>query len=221
MKNKLQPLEWSTEKRKVKDLIPYEFNPREMKEDQKQKLIDSIEKFNLVEIPVINLDDTIIAGHQRIIILGVLEREEELIDVRVPNRQLTKLELKEYNLRSNISIGDWVADMLEDNFGDIDLIGIGLDFDTDLDELLEEEKQVTEFEEKFNAIPNEPKYPIVAKYSEKYSAIIIVAKNVTDLTFLQTALELNKEASYKSERIGQTHVLTAKKFQELWEKKSK
>ena len=219
MKNNLQPLEWHTEQRIVKDLIPYEFNPRSMKEEQKQKLIDSIEKFNLVEIPVINLDNTIIAGHQRIVILGILEREEEIIDVRVPNRQLTELELKEYNLRSNISIGDWVAEMLKDNFDDLDLIGIGLDIDFDLDELLTEEKQLTDFEEKFNKIPNEPVYPIVAKYNEKYSAIIIVAKNITDLTFLQTVLELNNEASYKSERIGQTHVVDAKKFQELWEKK--
>lgn len=219
MKNDSQPLDWHTEKRLVKDLIPYEFNPRTLTEDKKQKLIDSIEKFNLVEIPVINLDNTIIAGHQRIIILGVLERENEIIDVRVPNRQLTELELKEYNLRSNISIGDWVADMLKENFDDIDLVGIGLDFDFDLNEMLDEEKQVTAFEQKFNEIPNEPVYPIVAKYNEKYSAVIIVAKNITDLTFLQTVLNLGNEASYKSERIGQTHVIDAKKFQQLWEKK--
>ena len=219
MKNDSHPLHWTTEKRVVKDLIPYEFNPRSLSDDKRQKLIDSIEKFNLVEIPVINLDNTLIAGHQRIIVLSVLDRENELIDVRVPNRQLTELELKEYNLRSNISIGDWVTEMLEENFSDIDLDILGLSFDTDVEELLDEEQQATAFEEKFNKIADAPKYPIVAKFNEKYSAVIIVAKNLTDLTFLQTSLALNKEASYKSERIGQTHVLTAKQFQELWEKK--
>ena len=218
MKNDI-PLEWTTEKRTVKELIPYEFNPRSITDDKKQKLIDSIEKFNLVEIPVINTDNTLIAGHQRIIVMSILNREEEIIDVRVPNRQLTELELKEYNLRSNISIGDWVTEMLDTAFSDIDFDAIGLNFDADLDNLLDEEKEASVFEEKFNNIPNKPKYPIVAKYNEKYSAVIIVAKNLTDLTFLQTALALNKEASYKSERIGQTHVLTAKSFQELWEKK--
>ncbi len=219
MKNNLQPLEWHTEHRIVKDLIPYEFNPRAVSEEKRQKLIDSIKKFNFVEIPVINLDNILIAGHQRILAMVFLDRETETVDVRVPNRQLTELELKEYNLRSNISIGDWVDDMLKEHFDDIDFDAIGLGIDEGLLEMLDEEKQLTQFEEKFNKIPNEPVYPIVAKYNEKYSAIIIVAKNITDLTFLQTVLDLSNEASYKSERIGQTHVIDAKKFQELWEKK--
>jgi hypothetical protein len=31
-------------------------------------------------------------------------RGDEFIDVRVPNRELTELEFKEYNIRSNVSI---------------------------------------------------------------------------------------------------------------------
>jgi hypothetical protein len=34
-----------------------------------------------------------------------LGRGDEFIDVRVPNRELTELEFKEYNIRSNVSIG--------------------------------------------------------------------------------------------------------------------
>lgn len=212
-------LQWETAKRKVSELIPYQYNPRSLSEDKKQKLMESIDKFNLVEIPVINLDNTLIAGHQRVTVLLLKERGEELIDVRVPNRQLTEEELKEYNIRSNISLGDWVDDILKDSFSDFDLSSFGLDIDKELDQMLEEEQEQAVFEQKFNEIPDKPKFPIVARYNEKYSAVIIVAKNITDLTFLQTALALNKEASYKSERIGQTHVLDTKKFQELWEKK--
>lgn len=29
------PLEWRTEKRKVKDLVPYEYNPRKLTEEKK------------------------------------------------------------------------------------------------------------------------------------------------------------------------------------------
>ena len=37
MENKiLSPLEWTNEKRKVKDLVPYEFNPRKLTEERKQ-----------------------------------------------------------------------------------------------------------------------------------------------------------------------------------------
>jgi DNA modification methylase len=88
----LAPLEWSTEKRKVKDLIPYEYNLRKLSEDKKQKLRESLEKYNLAEIPAINTNDVIIAGHQRVVVLMEIGRGEDLIDVRVPNRELTDFE---------------------------------------------------------------------------------------------------------------------------------
>ena len=53
---------WSTEKRKVNDLVPYEKNPRKMSPEKMKKLQDSLHKFGLVEIPAINLDGTLIAG---------------------------------------------------------------------------------------------------------------------------------------------------------------
>lgn len=120
-------LSWSTERRKVIDLVPFEHNPRKLSEDKKQKLVESIEKFNLVEIPVINADGMLIAGHQRIKVLIILGRGEEDIDVRVPNRLLTEAELKEYNIRSNIQVGEWDVDILQEIFSDIDLLGLGLD----------------------------------------------------------------------------------------------
>jgi hypothetical protein len=40
----------------------------------------SLKRFNLVEIPVINLDDQILAGHMRIAILIELGRGDEVID---------------------------------------------------------------------------------------------------------------------------------------------
>lgn len=123
----LAPLEWSTVQRKVKDLIPYEFNPRKLSEEKKEKLRKSLEKFNLAEIPAINLDNTIVAGHQRVVILLEIGRGEDLIDVRVPNRMLTEEEFKQYNITSNIPTGDWDIDMLNDVFGDIDLMSLGLD----------------------------------------------------------------------------------------------
>ncbi len=123
-------LEWSTEKRKVSDLIPYDFNPRKLTEEKKQQLIQSLEKFNLVEIPAINTDGKIIAGHQRIKVLIAVGRGDEIIDVRVPNRQLTEKEFKEYNVTSNVQVGIWDIEILEEVFSDIDLNGLGLDVKT-------------------------------------------------------------------------------------------
>lgn len=126
MESNLLPLEWHNEKRKVKDLVPFEFNPRKLSEEKKQLLINSIEKFNLAEVPAINLDNVIIAGHQRIKVLMELGRGEEEIDVRLPNRLLNEKEYKEYNITSNIPVGFWDVDVLDESFSDINLEELGL-----------------------------------------------------------------------------------------------
>ncbi|GAJ05939.1 unnamed protein product, partial [marine sediment metagenome] len=92
-------LVWHTDKRKINDLIPYEGNPRQMSQKQKEDLEESLKRFNLMSIPVINTDNTIVSGHQRLKILQLLGRGEEEIDVRIPNRGLTPEELREANLR--------------------------------------------------------------------------------------------------------------------------
>lgn len=123
-------LKWTTEKRKISELVPYEFNPRILTDENAEKLKKSLEKFDLVEIPVINTDNVLIAGHQRIKMLFMLGRGQEEIDVRVPNRTLTVTELKEYNVTSNVSIGIWDIEVLESAFSDIDIADIGVDIES-------------------------------------------------------------------------------------------
>ena len=101
---KIIKLKWHNEKRKVSDLIPFKKNPRKITDEQREDLKKSLDKFDLVEIPAINTDNKIIAGHQRIAIMHLLGRGKEEIDVRVPNRKLTKAEFEEYNLRSNKNV---------------------------------------------------------------------------------------------------------------------
>lgn len=107
-------LVWHNEKRKVKDLVPYGKNPRRLTDDEAARLKTSLRKFNLVEIPAIDIDNKIIAGHQRMKIMHLLGRRDEEIDVRVPNRKLTDKEFEEYNLRSNKNTGEWDFDLLAD-----------------------------------------------------------------------------------------------------------
>lgn len=115
---------WNTEKRKVSDLVPCTYNPRKISDEQKAQLEKSLKKFNLVEIPVINTDNTLLAGHQRVKCLITLDRGEEVIEVRVPNRKLTKAEADEYMIRSNKNTGEWDYDLLKIfNFDFLDGIG--------------------------------------------------------------------------------------------------
>ena len=65
-----------------------------------------------MSIPVIGLDNGIISGHQRLKILQALGRDDEVIDVRVPNRALTTAETAEAVLRENKNTGEWDFDIL-------------------------------------------------------------------------------------------------------------
>jgi len=95
IKEKTNKLSWHTEQRKASDLIPNSENPRKMSEKQAEELKKSLEKFNLAEIPAINTDNKIVAGHMRVATLQLLGRGDESIDVRVPNRKLTDKEYRE------------------------------------------------------------------------------------------------------------------------------
>lgn len=130
----MEKLLWTTEQRRVRDLIPLEFNPRKVNAAKQQQLIESFKTFDLVEIPVINQDNHIIAGERRFEVLWYAGKQDELIDVRVPNRMLTEEEVKKYCLISNTHSGEWDLAKLEEHFAEInyqDIINLP-DLKTDL-----------------------------------------------------------------------------------------
>ena len=139
----MEQLKWETKKVKVKDLIELDINPRKISDAKKQKLIESLEKFNLAEIPAVNTDMQIIGGNQRVSALMMVGRGEEEIDVRVPNRKLTKKEVKEYAIISNTHAGEFDFEILEEWFvEDVNIEEIGFeipgwdDWQTQLDKEL-------------------------------------------------------------------------------------
>lgn len=123
----MKNLEWHNERRKLKDLIPYEYNPRQLTKKQADDLRTSLKKFNLVEVPAIDKKNIIIAGHQRVSILIDQYGEDYEIDVRIPNRDLSEKEFKEYLIRSNKNQGQFDFDILANNFELDDLTQIGFD----------------------------------------------------------------------------------------------
>ena len=135
-----QKISWHNESRRVKDLIPNPKNPRQISETQNEALKKSLLMFNLSEVPVINLDNQIIVGHQRLKILGVLGRSNEEIDVRVPNRKLSQRECEQYLLTSNAVHGSWDYDLLKDFDLDL-LLDIGFD-DFDLSQIFDDQIEV-------------------------------------------------------------------------------
>lgn len=105
-----EPLRWHIETRKVSSLIPYFKNPRLLTKSQEEHLKKSLKKFGLIDRPCVNVNGTIIGGHQRIHALKLKPNDE--IEVMVPNRLLDNYELEELNLRLNKNTGQWDWDIL-------------------------------------------------------------------------------------------------------------
>ena len=118
---------WHNEKRRIKDLVPYVANPRQITEKQAKDLKASLERFGVADPLIINTDNTIIGGHQRKKILETLmgiDPDYE-IDVRVPDRELSIDEMRELNVRLNKNQGEWNFDTLANNFELDDLLDWG------------------------------------------------------------------------------------------------
>ena len=126
MKKKKEDLVWHTERRKVDALVGHPKNPRKISDDQLASLKKSIKRFNLVELPACGIDGRVLAGHQRLKVLQLLGRGEEEIEVRIPNRPLTKSECDAYLLTSNAVHGSWDYDLLR-SFDTDFLLDIGFD----------------------------------------------------------------------------------------------
>lgn len=195
-----QKLVWRTEKRLVRNLLPYEKNPRQISEKQLGDLKKSLKKFNLVEIPAIDADSRIIAGHQRIKVLHILGRGDEEIDVRIPNRKLTHKEYEQYLLTSNAVGGEWDFEKLK--FFDIDmLLDIGFD-EEDLshiwDNLLETEDDHFDIEKEIKKI-KKPKTKIGDLY--QLGAHRLICGDTTDPLVIQKLFKKEKASMIFSDPV--------------------
>lgn len=148
---------WHTEKRRVRDLVPSEGNPRQMSTEQAAQLQRSLEKFGLVEIPVVcgPKDNTIVAGHMRHAVLLQSEHDTEEIDVRVPSRKLTPSEFKEYRVRSNKNTGSWDWDGLLNTHSEEEL----LDWGFTVEELSGGQQEDEDDDGRGDAAPDVPEEP--------------------------------------------------------------
>ncbi len=147
MQNEEEMIKWTTEIRPLKSLKEHSRNPRVLTKAQHRHLKKSLEKFGLCEKPIINLDGTIIGGHQRLKILKELGYKE--IIVNVPSRSLTESEIDELNIRLNKNTGDWDWDILANQWDIKDLMDWGFnekDLELYLDEL-NDESDIKEEEE--------------------------------------------------------------------------
>jgi hypothetical protein len=112
------------EKKKLAELIPAPYNPRQSTSKQEAQLKTSLEKFGVVE-PIIFNKQTgyIVGGHFRVrelTKLGYTEIECVIVD-------LNEQDEKELNIRLNANTGGWDWDQLANEWNADELVDWGLD----------------------------------------------------------------------------------------------
>ena len=110
------------EKRKVNELKYYPGNPRKIDKRMFEKLINSIKEFGNVEPLVINLNNEVIGGNQRLRAL----RELGINEVDVVIVDLPKSKEKALNLALNKIQGEWDEDLLKSFIEGIEPIDLEL-----------------------------------------------------------------------------------------------
>lgn len=113
------------EKININDLKPADYNPRVMKEAERQKLKKNLKTFGLVDPIIIDLSDnnTIIGGHQRYDVLKEIDPEQDLKLIRLGDVGLVikeaelrikdKNDQKALNLSLNKISGQWDKNKLD------------------------------------------------------------------------------------------------------------
>lgn len=141
------------ETKKIADLKPAPYNPRQSTAKQEEKLKASLSKFGLVE-PIIFNKQTgyIVGGHFRVRELTKLGYEEiECVIV-----DLNEADEKELNIRLNANTGQWDWEMLANEWNSEELSEWGLEVpnfssNVNLDEFFNE-NNIEEKEQKFTIL---------------------------------------------------------------------
>jgi len=110
---------------KTKDLIPANYNPRQLSKIGYQQIKESLESFGFVNPIVVNTykgrENIVIGGHQRIKVWEAMGNEHvPAIEVSLPLEKE-----KELNIRLNKAGGAWDWDVLANEFELTDLLDWG------------------------------------------------------------------------------------------------
>jgi len=123
----LAKINWTLQQFRLDELTDYYKNPRSLSEKEFKQLKTSLDKFGMIDKPIVNADSahTIIGGHQRKHVLEATGVKE--IECWIPDRELSDKEVEELNIRLNKNTGSWDFDVLANEFELDDLLDWGFD----------------------------------------------------------------------------------------------
>ena len=194
---------WRPETRRLDQLTPLENNPfGKITQEKRRRLEAKLLELGVFEAATLDTQGVLLTFNKRHNLLLGLYGPAYVVNVLVPDRELPAEVRKKIILASNVSEGEWIDDILRAQYQDVlDDVGLSL---AAADELVADAGA--------SAKEVAPEYPIVAEFSEKYDAFIIVCRNEIDANNVRELLGIDKRQSYKSQEVGLTHVIDAKAF---------
>jgi len=187
--------------KKISELTPAPYNPRESTEKQESQLKQSLKKFGVVE-PIIYNKQTgyIVGGHFRVRELqklGYTEIECVIVD-------LSEEDEKELNIRLNANTGQWDWDALANDWNPGDLNQWGLDV-PNIDDITETKD-----------IPDVGEVEFSEELLLEHNYIVLYFDNPLDWEVAQGIYGLkqvkSKESAVKCQKFGIGRVVNGKNF---------
>lgn len=114
---------WHLEVLSIKSLKDHPKNPRQISKEQSAHLQNLIEKFGLIDKPIVNKDWTIIGGHQRIRILKKMKAKT--VECWIPDEQLSEEDINHLCIGLNLNQGSFDYDILANEWDPVDLLKYG------------------------------------------------------------------------------------------------
>ena len=123
-------LTWTNERVRLRDLKPWECNPRQITKRAAQRLLDSWRDYGQVQMIVVGPDNEVYDGHQRLSALKVVYGDNYEVEVRRASRALTDEERQRLTILLHAgATGHWDWDALA-GWEAQQLVEWGLDEDT-------------------------------------------------------------------------------------------
>jgi ParB-like chromosome segregation protein Spo0J len=121
-------IQWSEYLVSIHELRDYSKNPRRISKSSFDKLVKSLREDGYHQRLLVNLDNTIIGGHQRKrALLEAGFRLDDKILVLKPDVLLNESELQRLNIRDNLEYGEFDFDILANEFNIEDLVNWGME----------------------------------------------------------------------------------------------
>lgn len=135
-------INWRLESVEINTLKDHPKNPRQIHKDQLEKLSSLMEKFGMIDKPIINADYTIIGGHQRIRIMK--KKKAKFISCWIAEEQLSDAQVDELCIGLNLFNGEFDFDILANEWEILDLLKYGFTESQLLGICNEEDEEISE-----------------------------------------------------------------------------